>query len=63
MPYVGTVETVKMIKNRSILSVKNYVLPIEFIVMNLSVIYNTHVHVLAYQLDKITFELEDYIIM
>lgn len=63
VPYVGTMETVKMIKNRSILSVKNYVLPTEFILMNLhvSVIYNTHVHELAYQLDnfKIIFELQD----
>lgn len=41
-----------MIKIRSILSAKNYVLPIEFILMNVSVIYNTHIHELAYQLDN-----------
>lgn len=50
--YVGTVGTVIMMKIDIYCLLKIMYFPIEFVWMNLSVIHNTHVHELAYQLDN-----------
>lgn len=50
--YVGTVGSVIMIKIDIYCLLKIMYFPIEFVWMNLSVIHNTHVHELAYQLDN-----------